>query len=1531
MKQRISIRRILSFMLIAALVFGLFPSAGMTAKAEEIEIVDESVEENVEENVEEYVEENIDITPDGDVTTYNLWVGGNQVTSENCNDVLGNGSKQVVYDPQNYTLTLNGYNNNGDYYEIPSFYSGIYNIIDGLKIELKGNNVISNKGDKGTSDKAGYGIVSERNLTIQGTGSLTVSTNDSKYANGIYLNSSGKTLTLAGGTLTVSGKRRAIFVYSGDLIVAGGSISASGSEEGINIGRYLTILGGEIDAEGTAEEKSYGTYVKKGYVNIIDGKISTKGSKSGLYIDEGDLSVAAGTLDANGKKEGIYVKNGDISISGGDVKAIGNESGIFIGNDLEERTIIFSGGKTEIEGYSGISGYPTGVVEITKGVDEVDKVLIYASAYTIKGVLLKNSIAGTMWTNALGTEGKTKLEPTTTAIAVDSKWKRLLFPVDHEHSFTYSATDNVITATCSADDCDLTDSKVSVTLVKPTITKYGESGENATLSGADDFKAATEIEVKASDIKYYSGTTELTKAPTEPGDYTAKISITKDSKTVTAVVDYTIAKAQSTVKTAPTATAITYGQTLADSTLSGGAAEVTLGSETKEVKGTFAWKEPTTKPAVADSQKTEYEVIFTPEDATLYDTASCKAMITVNKADAPSFDDLSDENKPSLVAEEDRTYSGSDIVLLNAPAKMPALYDEIYYSLDGENWSKDIPKGKDAGEYTVKVKYVNSDGDCADIIGEITTNILKKTYNDDSEIPAEYKPSAKTELIYNEEEQELINAPEKTLEGFTIQYSLDGGDYSADIPKATEVGEYTVSVKYVPVDTKNYSEFYGVDIAVTIASRDVYSYLIYADVAAEGTTDGVINLSSYLYGLNRIKSIIVEGDLKDKLVIGNIDDDYYLHYTLAKSEKNKKATVTVVAEDIYFAEIRVYIYMTAKENIISKDLVIEGVQDMIYTGKELKQSWIRVYSNGILLTQDKDYTVSYKNNKNAGTATLTVTGKNNYAGKQTDTFTIYPVDISEEDFYAEDFYLLESKNDQKKKPTLKWNDKTVSSNGNYTIGYYEAGTTATTENPKATTNFKKSYVILISGKGNYTGKRAVNVTISPKESVTLISKLKVATEKSSYTLLTDKNSEGAVEPVVTVSKGTTKYVKGADYDVTYLYNDKVGTAYAVVTGKGKLYGSKKLKFTIKGISIKEVQVSGVKNLTYDPYQYYMRQDGCSLKYGKKDLVLYEDYILNYKNNTKAGKATLIIKGVGDFTGTRNISFTIAKAEIKASEVVVSPDAEYTKGGTRAYVEVTKNNVWLSEGRDYKLTFSKNTAVTEKATAVVTVKGIGNYSGTVTKNFKISKSDVVDQSFKIIMTAPDKKDNGSASTKVSAMLSAPKLVDGITEKALAAKTDYTVAGYAIADASGENFKDITEADKAKKFGSYLKEVFGDKYDYANNGVVIKVTAKLTGGYNGTYSTTYRVSFLSISSAKFTIADQKYTGKVIEFDPTSKTFANDFKVYFKKGSDLKYGTDYIIVPDSYKNNIKKGTATVKIRGLGKYSGEKTLRFKIKAKTL
>ncbi len=74
---------------------------------------------------------------------------------------------------------------------------------------------------------------------------------------------------------------------------------------------------------------------------------------------------------------------------------------------------------------------------------------------------------------------------------------------------------------------------------------------------------------------------------------------------------------------------------------------------------------------------------------------------------------------------------------------------------------------------------------------------------------------------------------------------------------------------------------------------------------------------------------------------------------------------------------------------ISEKGKISSIKDQVYTGKAIRPA-ITVKVGKTKLTSGTDYKLTWKKNKNVGTATVTVSGKGDYTGKLTATFTILP-------------------------------------------------------------------------------------------------------------------------------------------------------------------------------------------------------------------------------------------------------------------------------------------------------------------------------------------------------------------------------------------------------------------------------------------------------------------------------------------------------------------------------------------------------------
>lgn len=86
-------------------------------------------------------------------------------------------------------------------------------------------------------------------------------------------------------------------------------------------------------------------------------------------------------------------------------------------------------------------------------------------------------------------------------------------------------------------------------------------------------------------------------------------------------------------------------------------------------------------------------------------------------------------------------------------------------------------------------------------------------------------------------------------------------------------------------------------------------------------------------------------------------------------------------------------YVSDKKDISKAS--ISGIKDKTFTGKAITQS-PKVMFDDEKLKLDTDYKISYKNNKDAGTATMTITGKGDYKGSVKKTFRIKkaPIEIS---------------------------------------------------------------------------------------------------------------------------------------------------------------------------------------------------------------------------------------------------------------------------------------------------------------------------------------------------------------------------------------------------------------------------------------------------------------------------------------------------------------------------------------------------------
>ena len=228
---------------------------------------------------------------------------------------------------------------------------------------------------------------------------------------------------------------------------------------------------------------------------------------------------------------------------------------------------------------------------------------------------------------------------------------------------------------------------------------------------------------------------------------------------------------------------------------------------------------------------------------------------------------------------------------------------------------------------------------------------------------------------------------------------------------------------------------------------------------------------------------------------------------------------------------------------------IEPIPQQTYTGKAITPA-LSVKVGGKTLTQGTHYTVSYKNNTNAGTATVTITGVQSagYTGTATTTFTIKPKAVTPTVTLSKSSLVYNGKV-QKPAVTVKVGSTKLAASS-YTLAW-ASGCKAV-----------GAYKVTVKLKGNYAGTKAVTFKIVPK-GTSLVS-------------------------VAAASKGfTAKWKKQATqttgYKVQYALNSKFTSGVKTVTVKGPKVLSKKVA-KLKAKKKYYVRVCTYKTVSGKTYQ-----------------------------------------------------------------------------------------------------------------------------------------------------------------------------------------------------------------------------------------------------------------------------------------------------------------------------------------------------------
>lgn len=262
------------------------------------------------------------------------------------------------------------------------------------------------------------------------------------------------------------------------------------------------------------------------------------------------------------------------------------------------------------------------------------------------------------------------------------------------------------------------------------------------------------------------------------------------------------------------------------------------------------------------------------------------------------------------------------------------------------------------------------------------------------------------------------------------------------------------------------------------------------------------------------------------------------------------------------------------------------------------------------------------------------------------------------------------------------------------------------------------------------------------------------------------------------------------------------------------------------------------------------------------LTKNKDYTVEYFDNIEYvpdGYSTLIVHFIGDFEGLPDAyrQFYIVRRNISSANIEYVKDNVYDGEDIRPAVVISVDGKTLTENVDYVIEYKNGSDI---GTMLFTVKGIGNYTGTVDCYYNIVRRDIAETSVE-------------------------KLPDCIY-------TGDEICPVPVIKWNG--FTLVPDEDFEVRYFENVNAGFGTAVIYGK------------GNFCGTQKVTFRIFGKDIQNSVITeIPDQIYTGSEIR---------PDFTVTLN-GNTLTEGTDYTA---EYINNTEKGTAEIIISGTGNYSG-------------
>ena len=299
--------------------------------------------------------------------------------------------------------------------------------------------------------------------------------------------------------------------------------------------------------------------------------------------------------------------------------------------------------------------------------------------------------------------------------------------------------------------------------------------------------------------------------------------------------------------------------------------------------------------------------------------------------------------------------------------------------------------------------------------------------------------------------------------------------------------------------------------------------------------------------------------------------------------------------------------------------------------------------------------------------------------------------------------------------SLTENNKLTAANADTTADSFTIKVTA-----EATTNF------------NAPEEKRFTVKVVEKEDAEV--KIDAPTPKTygdaDFTLkATTKAADNGTWSWTSSNESILKIVSGADTaepTVHVVKADEIGATLTATYISDAYYGMASVTITVNPKTVTATMIGEMESREYTGSAITPTPE---VKDGEAIMTPGGDFEFGYSDNTNAGTATLTITGKGNYKGTADKTFTIERKDI-AGAVIKLEQSELPYNGSTQTVKiqsVTVGGKTLASG-DYSIVNGSDMFMSAKDSIPLTIEGRGNYTGTATTTWKITKIDPVLDNF-----------------------------------------------------------------------------------------------------------------------------------------------------------------------------------------------------------